>query len=149
MELLLWFTACNDGSGTGDLADDAYSEVQSTANHWLHTISVSILIIFALHLLLHMGSRGAEFFQHPGQVVDVFVITVALIIETSGIAGRQGDLVTLLLLSRVVRVIHAIQVSVHLQVSRFKRVPAQILPQQRSNCYCLCCLLNVLVVTCG
>ncbi len=116
MEFLLWFTACGDGSDTGDPANYGYSEVQSDAHHWLHVISVSILILFALHLLLHMAARGQAFFQSPGQVLDVVVITVALIVENSGIAGRTGDLVTLLLLTRVARVVHAIQVSMHLQV---------------------------------
>ena len=124
MEFLLWFTACGDGSDTGDPADYGYSESQSNANHWLHITSVSILILFALHLLMHMAARGAEFFQHPGQVLDVVVIAVALIVENSGIVGRSGDLVTLLLLTRVARVVHAIQVSIHLQVSWLKRALA-------------------------
>lgn len=117
MEFLVFYTGCGDGSGLEDTQADGLSEVQSDANHVLHAISITILIIFAIHLLLLMVALGGAFCHHKGYILDVVVISVALVVELSGVATLHGDLVTLLLLTRVVRIVHALQLQMHLQVN--------------------------------
>lgn len=115
MEFMIRATACDQAAADAGAGDDGLSDTQVSANHGLHTVSVTILVIFAIHLLVEIGAFGAEFFMNLSFVADFLVIGLALFFELSGWANEKGDLVTILLCSRVVRVAHAIHHTIVLQ----------------------------------
>jgi hypothetical protein len=116
MEFMIRATACDQAAADAGAGDDGLSDTQVSANHGLHTVSVTVLVIFAIHLLVEIGAFGAEFFMNLSFVADFLVIGLALFFELSGWANEKGDLVTILLCSRVVRVAHAIHHTIVLQV---------------------------------
>lgn len=118
MEFLLKGTSCG---GT----DSTMSGGQINTQHTLHTISVSILLIFAFHLVLQMVAFGMEFWKDAHYLIDVAVIFSALVFEMGNF--KAGEWITILLLSRVVRVVHAIkQTHVLQQASAGKKVDAAL-----------------------
>ena len=100
------------GTSCGGTAD-TMSGAQAHTQHTLHTISVSILVLFALHLFLQMVAFGMAFWKDAHYLADVVIIGLALVFEIGNF--KQGDWVTILLLSRAIRVVHAIQHSYALQ----------------------------------
>jgi len=115
MEFLLKGTACDQAAADAGAGDDGLSSEQVAVMHVLHAISVSILLVFALHLVIEMVAFGAEFFKSVAMVLDVCIITTALFFELSGVAKEKGDWVMILMLSRVVRVVHAVVHTIELQ----------------------------------
>jgi hypothetical protein len=108
MEFLLRGTACGGPAGE-------QSPKQQNVGDWLHVFSVGILVVFAVHLFLQMVALQAEFFKTAHFLLDTLIIGSALVFELADF--RQGDLITVLLLSRVVRVAHSVAHTVKMQQS--------------------------------
>ncbi|EFJ10096.1 hypothetical protein SELMODRAFT_128853 [Selaginella moellendorffii] len=74
---------------------------------FLHWISVGILGVLMLNVIGLMVAFGASFFKHAGYVLDLFVVTSALVLEVFFQADTAGLLI-ILNLWRIVRVAHGI-----------------------------------------
>lgn len=116
MEFMLRGTAC----GT----DGELSGPQNVVGNVLHHFSVGILVIFALHLFTQMIAMQGEFFGTAHYILDTVIIGTALVFELASF--REGDLVTLLLLSRLIRVAHSVAQTIHMQVCPTCSSPAQL-----------------------
>lgn len=100
MEFLIRGTSCG---GTAD----TLSKTQSDVQHVLHYISIGALLVFALHLAVEWLAVGLDAWRRNSFIMDVLIIGTALLLEVGNF--KQADLVTILLLSRVVRVVHAVK----------------------------------------
>ena len=113
---------------------------QYNVEHALHIASLVILYIFAVHLLLEMVAFGKGFFRTWTYDVDVIIVAVALIFE-QGQFAQEGALLTLLLLWRAIRVVHAVLSSIEIEhqlaeeslVEHEKEDLAQLLEQEKDD----------------
>ena len=113
---------------------------QHNVEHALHIASLVILYIFAVHLLLEMVAFGKGFFRTWTYDVDVVIVAVALIFE-QGQFAQEGALLTLLLLWRAIRVVHAVLSSIEIEhqlaeeslVEHEKEDLAQLLEQEKDD----------------
>jgi hypothetical protein len=69
-----------------------------------------ILGIFCAEVLLLLLSFGLRFFTHPGYVLDLFVVPVAIVLEV--LLSEAGGLIILLRFWRVLRVAHQVYESI-------------------------------------
>jgi hypothetical protein len=74
---------------------------------WTYWIGIIILIILLLNILGLLLAFGFSFFFHPGYVLDLVVVTTALLLEIFLDAETAGLLV-ILSIWRIVRVAHGI-----------------------------------------
>jgi hypothetical protein len=74
---------------------------------WTYWIGIVILIILLLNVLGLLLAFGFSFFFHPGYVLDLVVVTTALLLEIFLDAETAGLLV-ILSIWRIVRVAHGI-----------------------------------------
>ena len=123
-----------------DYGHHGLSMQQHNVEHALHIASLVILYVFAAHLLLEMVAFGKGFFRTWTYDVDVIIVAVALIFE-QGQFAQEGALLTLLLLWRAIRVVHAVLSSIEIEhqlaeenlVEHEKEDLAQLLEQEKDD----------------
>ena len=101
-ELLLVYTKC-----------DAPTARWTNTEHKLHNASVSVLLFFALQIVLCMIAYGQRFFHNFFQMFDAFIIFFSLFMELV-LQVKEGGLFVLLLSWRVVRIVHGLLTSAKL-----------------------------------
>lgn len=79
----------------------------------LHNLSVSILMVFAVQILLVMCSLGFKFFKNAFFVLDLVVVGGALILELA-FHVKQGALLVVLLMWRLGRIVHGLVTSIEI-----------------------------------
>eukprot|EP01132_Coremiostelium_polycephalum_P006825 gene6825-8464_t len=82
------------------------------AEHTLHIITLVILGIFELEVLLLLIAFGRDFFKHPLYILDAVIVTVSIVVDTVFKRDTAGELIVIFRLWRLVRIGHAIAVSV-------------------------------------
>lgn len=118
MELLLHATRCvvPGTSGTSSASGKFCNSCSQKQQDWetvLHSISVSILILFALQILFVMCTYRMKFFRNKFFVLDAVVIGGALILEL-GFHVKEGVLLVVLLLWRCGRICHGLLTTLEL-----------------------------------
>ena len=86
---------------------------QTDWNTALHSVSVGILVIFAIQLVLLMLVYQKKFFLSTGYVADTIVVGTALVLENLS-SAKSGGLFVVLLSWRVLRIVHGVISSVEL-----------------------------------
>merc|ERR1719326_302723 len=86
-----------------DLLNPKYEEGGEATATVTHNICVAVLVIFLVEQLLHVVIFGAEFFKHPWYVLDLFVVCISLICETT-LEGLADDVIPVLILLRLWKV---------------------------------------------
>jgi len=86
---------------------------QHTYEVVLHNLSISILMIFAVQILLVMCSIGFKFFRNAFFVLDMVVVGGALILELA-LHVKQGALLVVLLMWRLGRIVHGLVTSIEI-----------------------------------
>mmetsp|Transcript_42980 Transcript_42980/g.68741 ORF Transcript_42980/g.68741 Transcript_42980/m.68741 type:complete len:179 (+) Transcript_42980:65-601(+) len=83
-----------------DLINPKYDEQKEYAAKLTHNICVTVLSIFLVEQLLHLFAFRMEFFKHHWYVMDLIVVSVSLICETT-LEGIAEDIIALTIVIRL------------------------------------------------
>ena len=87
-----------------------YSDEQYEWHHWLHYLSVGILVVFALQIISLFLIYCLEFFKEPLYILDAVVVFGAIYVETDE-RFTGGALFSILLSWRFLRIFHGLYTS--------------------------------------